>query len=166
MQIDKAKRIFPVTEGRFHAPTEMIQFPNIRKRKGRGQRSGNRFKLAVVQQKTANAEFHRIGRWEVPASAPRLGTCPAFLRHLQVDIAARLVRVGLRGSDSKTDVAVQFAQGQLCHLSHGGAALLDANEKIRVRFFKDMRYKIIAFETSVSYNQRLFFEVVALQHGD
>lgn len=44
MQIDKAKRIFPVTEGRFYAPTEMIQFPNIRKRKGRGQRSGNQTK--------------------------------------------------------------------------------------------------------------------------
>ena len=44
VQIDKAKRIFPVTEGRFYAPTEMIQFPNIRKRKGRGQRSGNQTK--------------------------------------------------------------------------------------------------------------------------
>ena len=135
MQIDKAKRIFPVTEGRFYAPTEMIQFSYIIQAERTRQRGCNRFKLAVVQQKTANAEFHRIGRWKVPASTPRLGACLAFLWDLQMDIAAFLVLIGLRGSDSKTDVAVQFAQGQLCHLSHGGAALLDANEKIRVRFF-------------------------------
>ena len=46
VQIDKAKRIFPVTEGRFYAPTEMIQFPNIRKRKGRGQKSGSQTKAS------------------------------------------------------------------------------------------------------------------------
>ena len=42
--------------------------------------------------------------------------------------------------------------------------MLDANEKICVRFFKDMRYEIIAFETSVSYNQRFLRECVAFQH--
>lgn len=135
MQIDKAKRIFPVTEGRFYAPTEMIQFSYIIQAERTRQRGCNRFKLAVVQQKAANAEFHRIGRWKVPASAPRLGACLAFLRHLQMDIAAFLVLIGLRGGDGKTDVAIQFAQGQLRHLSHGGAALLDANEKICVWFF-------------------------------
>lgn len=166
VEIDKTQRVLEVTERGFYAPTEMIQFPNIRKRKGRGQRSGNRFELAVVQQKAANAEFHRIGRWEVPASAPRLGTYLAFLRHLQMNVAVLLVRVGLRGSDGKTDVAVQFAQGQLRHLSHGGAALLDANEKICVRFFRTMGDKIVAFKPSIGYYQRLFFEVVALQHGD
>lgn len=41
MQIDKTQRVLEVTE---RAPTEMIQFPNIRKRKGRGQRSGSQTK--------------------------------------------------------------------------------------------------------------------------
>ena len=52
-----------------------------------------------------------------------------------MNVAVLLVLIGLRGGDGKTDVAVQFAQGQLRHLAHGGAALLDANEKICVRFF-------------------------------
>ena len=41
MQIDKTQRVLEVTE---RAPTEMIQFPNIRKRKGRWQRSGSQTK--------------------------------------------------------------------------------------------------------------------------
>lgn len=52
-----------------------------------------------------------------------------------MNVAVLLVLIGLRGGDGKTDVAIQFAQGQLRHLSHGGAALLDANEKICVWFF-------------------------------
>ena len=52
-----------------------------------------------------------------------------------MNVAAFLVLIGLRGSDGKADVAVQLAQGQLRHLAHDGAALLDANEKICVRFF-------------------------------
>lgn len=44
MQIDKTQRVLEVTERGFYAPTEMIQFPNIRKRKGRGQRSGSQTK--------------------------------------------------------------------------------------------------------------------------
>ena len=45
----------------------------------------------------ANAEFHRIGRWEIPASTPRFGACLAFFRNLQKDITAFLVLPGLRG---------------------------------------------------------------------
>ena len=81
-----------------------------------------------------------------------------------MDIAAFLVLIGLRGGDGKADVAVQLAQGQLRHLSHGGAALLDANEKICVRFFKNMRYEIVAFKTSIGYYQRFLRECVAFQH--
>ncbi len=44
MQTDKTQRVLEVTERGFYAPTEMIQFPNIRKRKGRGQRSGSQTK--------------------------------------------------------------------------------------------------------------------------
>ena len=84
---------------------------------------------------SVTAILNRIGRWEVPASAPRLGAYLAFLWDLQMNVAVLLVLIGLRGGDGKTDVAIQFAQGQLRHLSHGGAALLDANEKICVRFF-------------------------------
>ena len=29
MQIDKAKRIFPVTEGRFYAPAQVVKFLNV-----------------------------------------------------------------------------------------------------------------------------------------
>lgn len=41
VEIDKTQRVLEVTE---RAPTEMIQFPNIRKRKGRGQRSDSQTK--------------------------------------------------------------------------------------------------------------------------
>ncbi len=41
VEIDQPQRIFEVAESSFQTPTQMIQFPNIRKRKGRGQRSGN-----------------------------------------------------------------------------------------------------------------------------
>ena len=44
VEIDKTQRVLEVTGRGFYAPTEMIQFPNIRKRKGRGQRSGNQTK--------------------------------------------------------------------------------------------------------------------------
>lgn len=37
VQIDKSQRVLEVTERGLYAPTEMIQFPNIRKRKGRGR---------------------------------------------------------------------------------------------------------------------------------
>lgn len=108
VQIDETKRIFPVTEGRFYAPTEMIQFFYIIQAERTRQRGCNRFKLAVVQQKPANAEFHRIGRWEVPASAPRLGAYLAFLWDLQMNVAVLLVHVGLRGSNCKPYRAVQL----------------------------------------------------------
>ena len=77
-------------------------------------------------------------------------------------VVVRFIGVRLRGRYGEADIAIQFAHGQLCHLTHGGAILLDANEKIRVGLFKDMRYEIIAFKTTVSYNQRLFLEVVTL----
>ena len=42
--------------------------------------------------------------------------------------------------------------------------MLDANEKICVRFFKNMRYEIVAFKTSIGYYQRFLRECVAFQH--
>ena len=164
LQIDKAKRILEVTERGFYAPAEMIQFSYIIQAERTRQRGCNRFKLAVVQQKPANAEFHRIGRWEVPASAPRLGAYLAFLRNLQKDIAVFLVLLGLRGGDGRTDCTVKLHHRQLCHLSHRGVVLPDANKKVRIFLFKTMGNEVIALKAAVGNDERLLCECVTLQH--
>ena len=140
----------------------MIQFFDVLKRKGRGERGRYRFKLAVIKLEAADAETHRIRRGEVPAPAPCFGTQLAFLWHLQMYVVVRFIGVRLRGCDSEADIAIQFQHRQLCHLTHGRTALLYADKKVCILFCKDMRYEIIAFKTTVSYNQRLFLEVVTL----
>ena len=54
MQIDKTQRVLEVTERGFYAPTEMIQFPNIRKRKGRGR------EVATKQKQSKTSKMQSI----------------------------------------------------------------------------------------------------------
>ena len=54
VEIDKTQRVLEVAERGFYTPTEMIQFPNIRKRKGRGR------EVAAKQKQSKTSKIQSI----------------------------------------------------------------------------------------------------------
>lgn len=83
---------------------------------------------------------------------------------MQKDIAVFLVLLGLRGGDGRTDCTVKLHHRQLCHLSHRGVVLPDANEKVHIFLFKTMGNEVIALKAAVGNDERLLRECVAFQH--